>query len=78
MRKTNRLFGVGAGYFLMLLAAVIPASAQSYREIYNFTGNPGGEAPPAGLINDSAGNLYGATWLGGSRQLGTVNFQVLP
>jgi uncharacterized repeat protein (TIGR03803 family) len=33
--------------------------------LYTFTGGADGSAPMAGLINDSAGNLYGTTFYGG-------------
>ncbi len=40
--------------------------------LYSFTGSPDGSSPAAGLIRDTAGNLYGTTQAGGSRNLGTV------
>jgi uncharacterized repeat protein (TIGR03803 family) len=45
--------------------------------IYNFTGGSDGGFPVAGLIFDSAGNLYGATATGGSGGGGTV-FELTP
>src|SRR5579871_5492462 len=40
--------------------------------LYNFTGGADGGSPLAGLVRDSAGNLYGAAEGGGSRKYGTV------
>ena len=45
--------------------------------LYSFTGGSDGCGPSAGLIADSAGNLYGTTYLGGSLGLGVV-FEVTP
>jgi uncharacterized repeat protein (TIGR03803 family) len=46
-------------------------------DIYDFTGGSDGSHPRAGVILDSAGNLYGATATGGSGQGGTV-FELSP
>ena len=41
--------------------------------LYSFTGGTtDGEYPVGGLVMDSAGNLYGTTWYGGSGSQGTV------
>jgi len=40
--------------------------------LYNFTGGVDGGGPGAGLVRDSAGNLYGTTTVGGSSNSGTV------
>ena len=40
--------------------------------LYTFTGGSDGGSPYAGLIRDAAGNLYGATFAGGSANLGTL------
>jgi uncharacterized repeat protein (TIGR03803 family) len=45
--------------------------------LYAFGNLPDGESPYAGLIIDSAGNLYGTTTLGGADNKGTV-FMVSP
>jgi uncharacterized repeat protein (TIGR03803 family) len=40
--------------------------------LYSFTGGADGSGPYAGVILDSSGNLYGATYNGGSANLGAV------
>jgi len=40
--------------------------------LYSFTGLPDGSYPWAGVVRDSAGNLYGTTQAGGSANLGAV------
>jgi uncharacterized repeat protein (TIGR03803 family) len=45
--------------------------------LYRFKGAPDGESPSAGLILDSASNLYGTTLTGGSHGDGTV-FKLTP
>lgn len=40
--------------------------------LYTFTGGADGGSPYAGLIQDAAGNLYGATFAGGAASLGAV------
>ncbi len=41
------------------------AQAQTYRVLYQLTGGSAGWSPQAGLVSDSAGNLYGTTAFGG-------------
>lgn len=50
---------------LALTAVSIPAHAQTLTTLYTFTG-PDGSVPFAGVIRDSAGNLYGTTFYGGA------------
>jgi uncharacterized repeat protein (TIGR03803 family) len=52
------------------LAATLPA--QTFNVFYNFTGGTDGGVPLAGLIMDTAGNLFGTTSAGGSAGAGTV------
>lgn len=47
-------------------------AAGNFTTIYNFGGAPDGDEPYAGVIMDSAGNLYGTTRHGGTTGSGTV------
>jgi uncharacterized repeat protein (TIGR03803 family) len=49
---------------------VTPAGSETV--LHTFTGVPDGELPYAGLVRDSAGNLYGTTSAGGAHNHGTV------
>jgi len=42
------------------------------KTLYSFTGGNDGGSPYAGLIRDAQGNLYGATFYGGTANLGAV------
>jgi len=58
---------------LILAAGVLAAPTES--TVYTFCSAPNctdGEVPQAGLIADSAGNLYGTTEAGGANNQGTV------
>ena len=60
---------------VILLAATVcqPAQSQTYKVIYNFTGQGNdGATPYGGPTLDSSGNLYGTTYLGGTSGNGTV------
>jgi len=62
---------------LVLMTAVIIAAglahAQTFTVLYSFKGEPNdGAGPLAGLIEDTAGNLYGTTQAGGPANSGTV------
>jgi uncharacterized repeat protein (TIGR03803 family) len=48
------------------------AQAQTYKVLYSFKGGADGATPYAALVRDTAGNLYGTTFLGGASNLGTV------
>lgn len=43
--------------------------------LYNFGPGPGGNMPPAGLIQDAEGNLYGTTQFGGEAACGSASDQ---
>ena len=47
-------------------------TARQYTVLHNFTGGPDGGQPYAGVIRDSAGNLYGTTSSGGTANAGVV------
>jgi uncharacterized repeat protein (TIGR03803 family) len=61
---------------IMTLCAAF-ASAATESVLYNFQPRLHGQQPSGGLIADAAGNLYGATFWGGSYGLGTV-FELTP
>ncbi len=44
----------------------------NYTVLHSFTGGADGSDPNAGVMRDSAGNLYGTTWAGGAAGLGVV------
>ncbi|HEV2379785.1 MAG TPA: choice-of-anchor tandem repeat GloVer-containing protein [Terriglobia bacterium] len=73
-----------ASMFIALLGpGVLPAqssrsaAAGTYSVLYSFQCKPDGENPEAGLVRDSAGNLYGTTYNGGVKGFGSV-FKVRP
>jgi uncharacterized repeat protein (TIGR03803 family) len=52
---------------VVLLALVAPtAEAQTFTVLHTFTGGTDGVWPQGGLVQDTAGNLYGTTFLGGN------------
>ena len=48
------------------LALAVSAQAQTLKVIHTFTGKGDGGSPSGGIIFDSAGNFYGATYAGGT------------
>ncbi|HXM19844.1 MAG TPA: choice-of-anchor tandem repeat GloVer-containing protein [Terriglobales bacterium] len=54
------------------LIAAPSARAQTFTVLHKFTGHAGGTQPPAGVVVDARGNLYGVTEFGGSFNFGTV------
>ena len=72
----------GLCFLLLMLSLVFwaePASAQTYSDLFEFGGTPGGCCPqfPATLAQGQDGNLYGITSTGGMSNLGIV-FQITP
>ena len=64
-------------YTVALFAICSLASAQQYKVLWSFVGDPDGWNPVANLVFDRAGNLYGTTLYGGSTFGGTV-FELSP
>jgi len=56
---------------LLGMLATGPAQAATYKVLYNFKGGADGRYPYAGLVRDSAGNLYGTTSAGGDLSCGS-------
>ena len=75
-RSTPSQHCAGLPWLACAVAAMViaPAQAQTAREVvlHNFAGPPRGASPVAGVIRDSAGNLYGTTEFGGSADAGVV------
>lgn len=65
-------FLAGAATFLIAVLAVQFAHAQTEKVAYSFRNGADGVYPSAGVVRDSAGNLYGTTTYGGAYGLGTV------
>jgi uncharacterized repeat protein (TIGR03803 family) len=74
MYDTTAAGGTGNGVVYEMTKS---GSSWSEQPIYAFSGTPDGAAPYAGLISDSAGNLYGTTTAGGTFGQGAV-FEVSP
>jgi uncharacterized repeat protein (TIGR03803 family) len=76
MDAKGNLYGTTAGGGTSDLGVVFELvnSSGVYTEkvLYRFTGSPDGATPWAGVILDSAGNLFGTTRVGGANSFGTV------
>jgi len=48
------------------------AQAQTFTVLWSFAGSPGPGNPYPSLLQDTAGNLYGTTYMGGTSDAGTV------
>ena len=68
-----RAVSAALGLAVVLMPRVVSAQVPAYQEklLYSFTGAQG-FYPYAGLVRDSAGNLYGTTNTGGTGGGGTV------
>jgi len=69
----------GANGYGSVFELMPPAGGGQWTQkiLYSFTGTPDGQAPLAGLIFDTKGNLYGTTSAGGTWDSGTV-FELAP
>jgi uncharacterized repeat protein (TIGR03803 family) len=67
---------VFGGAIFELTPALSPSGMWTFNQLYRFPFTDG-QWPSAGLIADSAGNLYGATSFGGANNVGSV-FRVSP
>ncbi len=54
------------------VVATRSAQAQTFTDLYNFTGSSDGGNPWAGVVQDAKGNLYGTTYYYGSSNFGVV------
>ena len=63
----------GMAGLLILLVMAIPAQAQTFQVLHNFTGGADGAAPLDGLTSDRHGNLYGTASAGGNQISGCGN-----
>ncbi|MGO8796486.1 MAG: choice-of-anchor tandem repeat GloVer-containing protein [Candidatus Sulfotelmatobacter sp.] len=72
MRNRKVLIVIAALLCLALFGSDRRAAAQEEKVLFNFAAGADGEFPYAGLIFDSAGNLYGTTFGGGTYRWGTV------
>src|SRR5882724_1814574 len=63
--------------FTLILMLITGAFAGTEKVLYSFKGGDDGDQPYAGVIFDSAGNLYGTTQFGGSHGAGVV-FKLTP
>jgi hypothetical protein len=50
-----------------VVIAIHPAQARTFILLYSFTGAADGASPFGDLIMDANGNLYGTTYVGGSK-----------
>jgi uncharacterized repeat protein (TIGR03803 family) len=84
-RNRNQFWTVANKVLAVVTVALVMAlmlapdawAASTQKVLYSFTGGSDGNQPMQGLIFDQAGNLYGATWLGGDYGYGAV-FQLTP
>src|ERR1035438_4915468 len=58
--------------FALTVVATHSSQAQTFTVLHSFTGGQDGALPAVGLTMDAAGNLYGTTLEGGTRNYGVV------
>jgi uncharacterized repeat protein (TIGR03803 family) len=63
---------IAAAFFVLVLAMGAITHAQTSTVLHSFTNSPDGAFPFAGLVMDTAGNLYSTTFNGGASGYGTV------
>jgi uncharacterized repeat protein (TIGR03803 family) len=70
---------IGGAYSQGTVFELMPQSGRTWKEkvLYSFTGGSDGGGPSAGVIFDSAGDLYGTAAGGGAYTHGVV-FQLIP
>ncbi len=72
-RRASVVSFVLMALFLLVASLSQPAESQTYKVIHNFTGQgKDGATPYGGPVLDGSGNLYGATYLGGTFGSGMV------
>jgi uncharacterized repeat protein (TIGR03803 family) len=78
---TTEYCGLGAGAVFELVRPVPPSTQWTETVLYDFTGgidgSNDGRYPLAGVVFDTAGNLYGTTSVGGAANLGSI-FELMP
>jgi uncharacterized repeat protein (TIGR03803 family) len=62
-------YGIGASFYGTVFKL---KTTRKEITLYSFTGQADGSFPQAGLVRDTAGNLYGTTTAGGAFNSGTV------
>jgi uncharacterized repeat protein (TIGR03803 family) len=69
---TFRLLLAASSAFVLTVAAIPAAQAQTYNNLYSFNGQNGGKLPYAGVTIGPGGVLYGMTSEGGHSDYGVV------
>ena len=79
MSKRKNMYSLLTVLWIAAIAALTAGAsqAQTFSILYNFKGQPDGANPYGALVEDSSGNLYGTTQIGGTSNLGSV-FKVDP
>src|SRR5260370_41536905 len=74
MQHTRLMLFLNVAFVVVInpLIVINAWAQQTEKVLYNFNGGSDGAEPTAGLISDSAGNLYGTTMHGGPANAGTV------
>jgi len=70
--ERTRLLWLTLAITIMTVATAQAQTSYSENLLHNFSNFPRGANPPAGVIRDSAGNLYGTTLHGGAANAGVV------